>query len=70
MEMGPQLKISSQRQEKPLIEPATPGLHAKLFIHYTTALEPLLLADAISTTNSCAGTNKTDFPYLQVPASE
>ena len=37
METGPQLKVSSDRLVKPGIEPATPGLQGKQFIHYTTA---------------------------------
>ena len=37
METGPQLKVSSDRLVKPGIEPATPGLQGKRFIHYTTA---------------------------------
>ena len=37
METGPQLKVSSDRLVKPVIEPATPGLQGKRFIHYTTA---------------------------------
>ena len=37
METGPQLKVSSDRLEKPGIEPATPGLQGKWLIHYTTA---------------------------------
>ena len=37
METGPQLKVSSDRQVKPGIDPATPGLQGKQFIHYTTA---------------------------------
>ena len=35
METGPRLKISSDRLVKPGIEPATPGLQGKRFIHYT-----------------------------------
>ena len=35
--MGPRLKVSSDRLVKPGIEPATPGLQGKQFIHYTTA---------------------------------
>ena len=35
--MGPQLRVSSDRLVKPGIEPATPGLQGKQFIHYTTA---------------------------------
>ena len=31
------LKVSSDRLLKPGIEPATPGLQGKRFIHYTTA---------------------------------
>ena len=37
METGPWLKVSSDRLVKPGIEPATPGLQGKWFIHYTTA---------------------------------
>ena len=37
METGPRLKVSSDRLLKPGIEPATPGLQGKRFIHYTTA---------------------------------
>ena len=37
METGPQLKVSSDRLVKPGIEPGTPGLQGKRFIHYTTA---------------------------------
>ena len=37
METGPQLKVSSDRLAKPGIEPVSPGLHDKRFIHYTTA---------------------------------
>ena len=37
METGPGLKVSSDRLVKPGIEPATPGLQGKRFIHYTTA---------------------------------
>ena len=34
--MGPQLKVSSGRLVKPVIEPVTPGLQGEWFIHYTT----------------------------------
>ena len=38
--MGPQFKVSSDRQEKPGVKPWTPGLQGKQFNHYTTeALE-------------------------------
>ena len=37
METGPRLKVSSDRLVKPGIEPATPGLQGKRFIHYITA---------------------------------
>ena len=37
METGQRLKVSSDRLVKPGIEPATPGLQGKWFIHYTTA---------------------------------
>ena len=36
MGTGPWLKVSSDRLVKPGIEPATPGLQGKRFIHYTT----------------------------------
>ena len=42
METGPRLKVSSDRLVKPVIEPATPGLQGKRFIHYTT-LAPVFL---------------------------
>ena len=35
METGPQPKLSSDRLEKPGIEPATSGLQGEWFIHYT-----------------------------------
>ena len=34
---GHGLKVSSHKLMKPGIEPATPGLQGKQFIHYTTA---------------------------------
>ena len=34
--MGSQLKVLSDRLVKPEIEPATPGLQGKGFIHFTT----------------------------------
>ena len=37
METVPWLKVSSDRLVKPGIEPATPGLQGKWFIHHTTA---------------------------------
>ena len=37
METRPRLKVSSDRLVKPGIEPATPGLQGKWFIHLTTA---------------------------------
>ena len=37
METGPGLKVSSDRLLKPGIEPATPDLQGKRFIHYATA---------------------------------
>ena len=37
VETGPRVKISSCKLEKPVIEPAPPGLHSKWSIHYTTA---------------------------------
>ena len=42
METGPRLKVSSDRLVKPGIEPATPGLQGKRFIHYTTAAPRLV----------------------------
>ena len=41
MATGPRLKVSSDRLEKPGIEPANPGLQGKRFIHYTTAAPEL-----------------------------
>ena len=35
--MGPRFKVSSDRLVKPGIEPATPDLQGKRFIHYTIA---------------------------------
>ena len=46
METGPQHKVSYDRLVKPGIEPATPGLQGKGFIHYTTAA-PMDLACSI-----------------------
>ena len=37
METGPRLKVSFNRLVEPGIDPATPGLQGKRFIHYTTA---------------------------------
>ena len=37
METGPRLKVSFDRLVKPGVEPATPGLQGKRFIHYATA---------------------------------
>ena len=37
METRPRLKVSSDRLVKPGIEPATPELQGKRFIHFTTA---------------------------------
>ena len=36
METGPRLKVSLDKLMKPGIEPGTPGLQGKRFIHYTT----------------------------------
>ena len=35
--MEPRLKVSSNGLVKPGIEPVTPGLQGKRFVHYTTA---------------------------------
>ena len=43
MEKGPEFKVSSDRLVKPGIEPATPDLQGKRFIHYTTAAPTVLL---------------------------
>ena len=43
MEMGPLLKASSVTMVKPRIEPVTPDLQGKWFIHYTTAVFHLCL---------------------------
>ena len=37
METGPQIKVSSDRLVKSGIEPVTPGVQGKWFIHYTAA---------------------------------
>ena len=37
MEKGQRVKVSSDRLVKPGIEPATPGLQSKRFIHYIAA---------------------------------
>ena len=37
MGTGQRLKVSSDRLVNPGIEPVTPGLQGKRFIHYTTA---------------------------------
>ena len=37
METGPRFKVSSDGLVKPGIEPVTPDLQGKRFIHYTTA---------------------------------
>ena len=42
METGTRLKVLSDRLVKPGIEPATPGLQGKRFIHYTTAAPTLV----------------------------
>ena len=41
METGPPLKVSSDRLVKPGMEPATPSLQGKWFIHYNTAASDL-----------------------------
>ena len=43
METGPRLKVSSDKLVKPGIEPATPGLPGKRFIHYTTAAPNIIM---------------------------
>ena len=43
METRSQLKVSSDRLEKPEIEPATLGLQGKWFIYYTTAVSNICL---------------------------
>ena len=45
METGPQLKVSSDTLAKPGIEPATPGLQGKRFIHYITNSQRLHSVD-------------------------
>ena len=55
MEMGPRLKVSSNRMVKPGTEPATPGLQGKRFIDYTTA--------APVTVNVAANQNSTGQPF-------
>ena len=41
IETGPRLNVSSDRPVKRGIEPATPGLQGKWFIHYTRLLAPI-----------------------------
>ena len=48
METGPLLKVSSDRLVKLEMEPATPGLQGKRFIHYTTAAPASQLGVATS----------------------
>ena len=40
---GPLLKVSSNRLVKPVIEPSTPDLQGKWFIHYYTAQQLLFI---------------------------
>ena len=44
MEIGPQLEVSSNRLEKPGIQPVTPGLHGEQFIHYITVSPRIISA--------------------------
>ena len=53
--MGPQVKVSSERLEKPGIEPTTPGLQGEYLNHYTTeasrkgdCISPFLTASSIA----------------------
>ena len=56
METGTQLKVSSDRLVKPGIEPATPGLQGKWFIHYTTAAPHLMIISIFSSGSHFTGT--------------
>ena len=47
MGTGPRIKVSSDRLVKSGIEPATPGLQGKRFIHYTTAAPTQLLGNIL-----------------------
>ena len=60
METGPWLKVSSDRLVKPGIEPATPGLQGKQFIHYTTAVpkRKIVIIFLPSNLNICFGGSK------------
>ena len=47
METGPRLKVLSDRLVKPGIEPATPGLQGKQFIHYTIAASVIITCSCL-----------------------
>ena len=72
METGPRLKVSSDRLVKPGIEPATPGLQGKRFIHYTTAAPttitlPIFFDGIIKRTHFIANKKSTqNTPNLQI----
>ena len=59
MEPVPKLQVSSDRLVKPGIQPATPGLQGKRFIHYTT-VAPVSLDNL----------NTRQRSYYNVPNSE
>ena len=52
--MGPRLKVSSDRLVKPGMEPATPGLQDKWFIHYTTAAPYQIWCVCVANMNGAA----------------
>ena len=69
MEKGPWLKVSSDRLVKPGIEPGTPGLQDKQFIHYTTAApESSLYAHAILYLMLDTGSFYYVFAFLTMPS--
>ena len=49
---GPRLKVSSDRLVKQGMEPATPGLQSKRFIHYITAAPIVLEAHTMNPRSS------------------
>ena len=53
METGPRFKVSLDRLVKLGIEPVTPGLQGKRFIHYTTADPGFLTLTHLSRMYTC-----------------
>ena len=49
--MGPRFRVSSERLEKPGIEPTTPGLEGKQLNHYATEASIILIGDMNKTFN-------------------